>query len=222
MRGRLVIGVIVAVALLGGPALGAPKASCQMLTDPAGDGSLHGSSPQGTPTYPASLDILSADIASDATTLTAVIRVAGLSSVDTGSPTGLGYDLLVSVHGQRFRFYAQRHTGSEDRFTMSVRLEHVGDENTGSATWGLIGHIDGIFDEDASEIRMHAPLSYFTPKVARGHRLSSLMLWSTMSTGFYPPSDTGVPGGSTGEGTDRAESAATYAAGSPSCVKVGY
>ncbi|HVE99097.1 MAG TPA: hypothetical protein VNA12_07945 [Mycobacteriales bacterium] len=220
MRVAATLGIT--LALVGGPALGAPKRACNLVTDPRGDGGLYGQVPPGTPAYPTSLDILSADIASNNKQFTAVIRVDELVSLDPGSPTGIGYAFNVTVNKQRFALAASRTPGSEPVFTMSGRLEYVGDENNGGATYGLIGLIDGVFDEDASEIRMTAPLTYFTPKVKRGARFDDLRLWSYYEAGYASDTENRRPWGGVNHSADRAESRATYAAGSPSCVKVGH
>ena len=220
MRMAALLGVT--LALVGGPALGAPRRACNLVTDPIGDGSFWGQVPPGTPAYPTSLDIISADIASDAKHVTAVIRVDRLQTTETGSPTGIAYAFHVAVNKQRFELNASRTTGSDPRFTMWGRIEYVGDENNGAASYGFIGLIDGIFDEDLSEIRMTAPIKNFTPKVKPGARFDDLRLWSYYEAGYSSPTENRRPFGSTGHSADAAESTATYAAGSPSCVKVGY
>ncbi|HVF19756.1 MAG TPA: hypothetical protein VNA14_05900 [Mycobacteriales bacterium] len=210
------------LALVAGPASGAPRAACQLVTDPEGDGGMWGQVPPGTPAYPTSLDILSADIATNAKQFTAVIRVSQLQSFEQGSPTGIGFAIHVTVNKQRFRLAASRNPGSDPVFTMEGRIEYVGDENNGGATYGLIGLIDGIFDEDASEIRMTAPMKNFTPKVQRGARFNDLRLWSYYEAGYASDTENRRPWGGANHSADRAESKATYAAGAPSCVKVGY
>src|SRR5262245_27463636 len=98
MRTRRVIASITILTLaVGAPtALGAtkpkpkpkPKPVCNLVTDPAGDASLlAGASGQG---YDASLDIISADVASDGKTITAVVRVKTLAKPanDTAAPLG--------------------------------------------------------------------------------------------------------------------------------------
>ena len=206
--------------------MGAPKATCNLVTDPEGDaappGVPDGQWPDDTPGYPTSLDIRSADIASDAKRFTAVIRVERLQSLDAASPTGVAYLFNVTVNRQRFELEASRNPGMADFFAIWGRVDHVGDENTGAASYGFIALIDGVFDEDASEIRMTAPLSSFTPKVKRGNRFEDLRLWSYYDVGYSSPTENRRPFGSTGHSADMAESTATYAAGSPSCVKVGY
>lgn len=222
---RLAVCAGISLALISAPAIGAPSPPCNLVTDPEGDaappGVPDGGWPSG-PAYPTSLDIRSADIASDATRFTVVIRVGLLQSLEPGSPSGIGYRFHVTVNKQRFELEATRNPGSDDTFRMWGRLEYVGDENSGAASYGFIGYIDGIFDEDASEIRMTAPLKYFTPKVKRGAAFSDLRLWSYYEAGYRAPTDNHRPSSSAGHSADRAETTATYAAGSPSCVKVGY
>lgn len=220
MRAAVLIGIT--LALVGGPALGAPKRACYLVTDPKDDAGVWGQVPPGTPAYPTSLDIVSADIASDATLFTAVIRVQQLQSLDPGSPSGIGYSFHVTVNKQRFELSASRTPSSDPLFTMWGRLDYVGDENNGAASYGFIALIDGVFDEDASEIRMTAPLNHFTPRVQRGARFDDLRLWSYYKAGHASDNENRRPFGGAGHSADRAESKATYAAGAPSCVKVGY
>lgn len=225
MRAAVVVGITLALA--GGPALGAPtKPACRLVTDPAGDGSLHGQVPPGTPAYPTSLDIRSADVATDDRSLTAVIRVERLQSLEPGSPVGIGFEFNLTVDKQRFSLVATRDPASDPLFTLSGRTEYVGDENSGAASYGMLGVIDGVFDEDASEIRMTAPLKLFSPaaRISARDVVGDLRLWSMYTTGGYS-SDTEDRRpffGGLAHSADRAESKATYAAGSPSCVKVGY
>ena len=219
---RVAVCAGLSLALVAGPAAGAPTAACNLVTDPAGDGSLWGQVPAGTPSYPTSLDILSADIANDDRLFTAVIRVDQLQSLEPGSPTGIGYSIHVTVNKQRFELTAGRNPGSDDIFHMWGRIEYVGDENNGAASYGFIGLLDGVFDEDASEIRMTAPMRYFSPRVKRGARFDDLRLWSYYRAGFASDTENRRPFGSSSHSADMAESTATYAAGSPSCVQVGY
>lgn len=221
---RVVLAVGVVLALAGPSALAAPGRACNLVTDPAGDGGLWGHVPPGTPVYPESLDILSADVATDPTRLTVVIRVAQLRTVETGSPSGIGFNFNITVDKNRFELAASRHQGSDPLFTLSGRLEYVGDENNGAASYGMLGLIDGVFDEDASEVRMTAPLKLFSPaaKISKGDRIDDLRLWSQFSVGYASDTDNRRPFGNTAHSADRAESRATYAAGAPSCVKVGY
>lgn len=219
---RLAVCLGLSLALVAGPAIGAPKTACNLVTDPEGDANLEGATPPGTPAYPTSLDIISADVASDAKNFTAAIRVLELRSLETGSPSGIGYGFNVTVNKQQFSLEASRHPGMEDMFAMWGRLDYVGDEDSGAAAYGFIGLIEGVFDEDASEVRMTAPVSNFTPKVMRGARFNDLRLWSYYDAGYSSPTENRRPFGSVGTSADGAQSTATYAAGSPSCVKVGY
>ena len=221
---RLVACIAAVVALVGGPAAAERPRACNLVTDAEGDAAPptvpDGGWPTGTPAYPSSLDIVTADVATDATRLTAVIRVAGLRSDETGSPSGIAFAFHLTVRGQRFSLEASRNVGSEPRFRLWGRVEHVGDENSGAASYGLIGPIDGVFDEDASEIRMTAPLRLFGSQIRAGERFGAFRLWSYFEAGATSPASDRAT--QTGHSADGAQSAATYAAGSPSCVRVGY
>src|SRR5437764_15191751 len=93
-RARAVVGVTaaLAIALTGASAHAAakkkpapkPKPVCHLITDPATDGPPSGDS---------SLNIISADIASNASAITAVIRVQKLADPDLTAPEGRFYEL---------------------------------------------------------------------------------------------------------------------------------
>lgn len=93
----------------------APRAgatTCPLLTDPAGDATPVGGL---VPADPA-LDIRSADLASDGTDLTAVVRVTDLGPAGTGADYVVGFTLdrgfeLVGVRGQDETFAVYVQTG---------------------------------------------------------------------------------------------------------------
>jgi len=121
-----------------------------------------------------SLDIVSADLATSRTALAAVIRLAGLDSVDPASPLGHAYlfefdaQVLVRIlhrSSQGYVFSAYGVTPLPRLFLSYVQPAHA----PGWAEWGvytggaspyylIFGSAHGVFDAARSEIRMWLPL----------------------------------------------------------------
>lgn len=166
------------------------KPVCNLVTDAKSDATGTGFG-SGGPNDPA-LDIVTADIATDATRLTAVIRVAGLSGSTDTSPTGRGYDVTFSVKGT----------------TIAIRgvLSPAGDR------W-MDGNGTGVADKTKNEVRITVPLAKFSVPIKPNDVLTGLRA----NTWRYVGGSANVPMGR----VDDAASAKTYTAGWPSCVKVG-
>ncbi len=193
-----------------------------MLVDPAYDNHFSGDRALST----GGLDIVSADIASDDRYLTAVVRLRDLTD-SRGAPTGTAHDINFGLGGQRFLASAYRAPDGV-AFDLWVFRESAGNANAGSTVYGFIGKIEGSFDEDTSEIRMHIPAAlmrtYGGIRGARFDRLSAVSLNYTGTTtdpGVLRRGYTGTKGGSTFEGTDEGSTTKTYIGGQPSCVKPG-
>jgi hypothetical protein len=197
MRTRsLVAAAAIAPLLLGAGAAHAakpkpkPKPVCNLIADAKGDATGTGFGNNG-PNDPA-LDIVSADLATDATRLTAVIRVAALAGSTDTAPTGRGYDVTFSVKGTTF----------------AVRgvLSPAGDR------W-YDGNGTGVVDKAKNEIRITVPLAKFSVAIKPNDVLTGLKA----NTWRYVGGTANVPMGR----VDDAATGATYKVGSPSCVKVG-
>jgi hypothetical protein len=102
-KALIVRGVVAATALfLAAPswaATAAPqrtvKPVCHLVTDPAGDATGTGT-PVTAPNDP-DLDIVGADIATNSSTLTAVVRLAAVAPSDSTAPTGMEYQVVFAV-----------------------------------------------------------------------------------------------------------------------------
>src|SRR5687768_3148932 len=70
-----------------------PKAVCNLVSDAKADAGYN-----NVPGADGD-DIVSADLASDATTLTGVVRLAGLSASDPQAPLGRNYSVLFNGPG---------------------------------------------------------------------------------------------------------------------------
>ena len=208
LRPVLALGVCAALAAATGVAgattkAATPKPVCNLITDAKGDGSVVTGSDD--------LDILSGDIATNAKTITAVLRLAGdPSSVNPQAPGGKEY--YVS-------FVAP---GSDQPQFLSASFDP-----TGGATYetGYTEDINGVGNQTSDPdpvigavkgdvLTITAPLSAFSSRVnvKPGKKLTSLSadvfaLIGVSGAGLLANADTAT-------GT-------SYVAGTPSCVKPG-
>src|SRR5687768_3043987 len=118
-----VVGVLLAV-LTTGAVLVAPWAaaepatrSCPLMVDPREDTGFQGS-PAGDDR---TLDLVSADIASDPTHLTVVMRVVELRLPPAGSPTGVMYDYGLTIDDREFVLVAKHSTALGESFVLKTR-----------------------------------------------------------------------------------------------------
>jgi hypothetical protein len=196
--------VTVALATAGlGVAEAAPKPPCRIVTDATGD-STRGSG----------LDIVSGDLASTRTMVTAVFRLAEVTKSNASAPTGQGY-------------YFQFNAGGETPIYLSYTVTPTSE--TFSYGWvdGSINHslgaAKGVVDVAKKEVRVSAPVgawgTYGTPRA--GSRLTELGIETFWVVGAYVNTpETGSNGGGSLQPADDAIGK-TYVAGSPSCVAVG-
>ena len=92
-RTTLALTALIAAALAMPAGAATTRALCLQIKDAAGDSSFH-----GTPMAPASLDILSADIATGTKSLVAVLRLKSLTR-DPYQLTGTSYTFRFTVGG---------------------------------------------------------------------------------------------------------------------------
>jgi hypothetical protein len=183
------------------------KKVCRLVTDATDDAKNAAGS--GNP----SLDIISADVATNATTLTAVIRVAKLTSgFDPQAPLGRSWQLGMAVPGANA---GQLVVGVVD-----------GPFGTRDAN-GLGGKV--TLDPKTNSVIVSESLaklaSSFHAHILRGKtRISQFVAQGTAVV--QEPNAGGlttviVPGGAADYAPNAGVSAATYLAGAPSCVRVG-
>jgi hypothetical protein len=204
LRSRPIIftAALACVALAGVPAqAGRPQPKpkpkppvCNLIVDEAGDATGTGIADTSTPSSDANLDIISADIASNATTVTAVVRLSALSASDQAAPTGQKYTVSVSV--------------GESQLTLQAQISPMG--NSFGTSGGVKG--SGVVDEAAKEVRISAALADLPVKIPPGTPMTALAANSYRSVGT-----TDVVLGR----ADNAASTKSYVAAYPSCVKVG-
>jgi len=205
--------VACASVVTAGAAAAAPKAppvqpSCNLMIDDKGDAKFLGAVPND-----ANLDITSADVASDAKTVTAVLRVASFAATDPQSPLGRGYYVLFNAPGSDFPVYFNMQiTPDLTRFAWGDREVLA----TGSGSYVRKGDATGVIDAAKGEIRISVPVADVkaVAKVTPGMKLTNISASATAVLG------TSQTGGLVST-VDSATSTKPYVAGSPSCVKPG-
>lgn len=204
----LAVAFAAASVAAAGIASAAPKApSCNLLLDDKGDAKFLGAAPNDP-----NLDIVSGDVASDAKTVTSVLRVASFAATDPQAPLGRGYYVLFTAPGSEFPIYFNMQiTPDLTRFAWGT-LETLA---SGSGRYVKKGGATGAIDEAKGEIRVSVPMAELkgvATKLQPGKTLTDLKASATVVLG------TSVTGGLVST-VDSAESTKPYVAGSPSCVK---
>ena len=213
MRPIIVVSCVLAVAT-SGVAVAAPKTKpkpkppCNLVVDKANDlisaGIVDPSLSAASRPYDPALDVVSADIANDANTVTAVIRVAKLTVGDPLAPTGRFYRLA----------YTMRSTGQGGQLYVQV---------TPTGTLWQQGAGTGVLDTARNEVRISVPISRLVghPLFKPGDALEKIVVQTDLA---IPAAPADLP---TGIGPtfqllgDSANGPKPYPVGTPTCVKVG-
>jgi hypothetical protein len=208
MRKPLVLLAVCAATVgLASPSFAAAKAApaCNLVTDPAGDAT--GFVVTGTPLpNDPQLDILGGDIASDKKLLTGVIRLAAVGD-DQTSPLGRTYYVNFTINGTKVFLDAVIDNAGAVTY-------NAGDFTGTNAGRKTLGPVSGVMDTAKKEIRITAPVNTWPDAAKPGVAIAGLDLLGQRYFG------TPTTGGATPT-ADEATSAATYKAGSPSCVVPG-
>ena len=167
------------------------KPVCLQIKDAPDDATGNGTGAAPTPNDPSS-DIVSADVATNATWLTAVIRLASVDENLTNAPTGRAYTLTFLAGGR-----VQ---------TVRAKISPAGAEY-------FDGKGQGAVDAAAKTIVVHAKLADFTAPIKPNAKLEQLKVttqrWLGSSTASLGVVDTAV-------------GVAPYVVGWPTCLpKVG-
>lgn len=208
LRPVLAIGLVAVVALAGGATAAPAKAVCNLMTDPKGDASFLDTLPNDP-----SLDIVSADVATDARTLTGVVRVDKLASVSPTSPLGRGYYVMFNAPKVESPIYLNAEITPDRTAFEWGTLETL---PSGSGRYTLRGQATGVVDAATSELRISVPLKDVAAvaKLSPGARLSALTASATSLIG------TSVSGGLVAT-VDDAAGSKVYVSGTRSCVVPG-
>ena len=205
-RPALAIALAASVVLGGAVASAAPKVKpvCNLLVDAKDDAKgFLVTEPGPVPVSDPNLDILSADLATDAKKITAVIRLAAMDATDPMSPGGHAFYLNFSVNGVPF------YLNADNDATLGRSFSVGGFDAEGFRA--SFGEASGVFDVMKKEIRITAPLSALTGagKVKPGATIDGIEALAQRLAVVLTPS------------ADDAVASATYKAQAPSCVAVG-
>lgn len=210
-----------AVLTLGSGATAAPR-SCRLVTDAKGDA--------GAVAADGDLDVVSADVATNAKYVTAVIRTASLrGAASPDSPLGRAWELWFLVAEQRYILHAAAAPDGYTGIVYRLTFDQTGG-GTGPYAGEGIGRARVTFDTKRRELSITAPLSHFAPwtpltrdRVLRDLRVFTYKHYGTGGAYHEIAADYGVYYGSggLGHGADHATSRRTYQVGGPSCVAVG-
>lgn len=212
MRTRMTALILVAGLAMSGVADAATKHKpskpkpppCHILTDPANDsGPMSGVA--GAPLYDPSLDIISADVATNATMITAVVRVKQLTQSDSSWPLGRQWEFdFTTSTGHFYGFIAY-------------------DGPLGQKV--SAGHLNMSLKDNS--IYFSAKLSDLPFALPKGTTLGTLQAYTRATFQLPPAGPEGVipqafvaPGWST-EDNAAAPATAKYSVGAATCVKVG-
>jgi hypothetical protein len=201
----------------------AAKPVCNLVADAKGDAAYN-----NVPGADGD-DIVSADVASDATTITGVLRTAALTSPDPQAPFGRGYFVLFSAPGSADQLFVSARTYPQGT-TFVYGYQGV-DPNTGVNTSYTLGQATGVLDAAKSEVRISVPIKALVDgakaKLAPGTKLSALtaQTYRIAGQGFVPsqspaPGAPRVPIGGVLLPFDDA-TGSSYVMSTPSCVVVG-
>lgn len=205
LRPALAAGLLGVLATAGLAGAAPAKPSCNLVQDVKGDGTGFVFTDQDYLPNDANLDLVSGDIATDAKTITAVIRTDALALSDPNSPTGRAYYANFAVAGKQLY--------------LAVRLDATG---AGTFSGGYIentrqglGAATGVVDVEKKEVRISAPLSLFASQavIKPGTKIADLNLLAQRYIGVAGPGAT--------PSADEAVGGKVYTAGSTSCVVVG-
>lgn len=184
-----------------------PKPVCNLVTDATDDAK----SPVGV--NDPSLDIISADIATNKTRLTAVIRVAKLTTgTDTQSPSGRYWSVSMAVPGanagQLVLGVSDGPFGARDADGLGGKVKLTSATNSISVTYSLKSLASAF----------HAHLLYGKTRLTQFVASSSSQIQWPAAGGLTTLAN---PTGASDHAPEVGVSPAVYVAGGPSCVKVG-
>ena len=202
----------------------AGKVACNLVTDASQD-TFAARSQDGAGAYGPQedvLDITSMDLASDAKTLTGVVRVVKLATKAGTAPNGTDYRIAFTLPGQdpkaeNFVLNARTDSAGVPTFLLVLRTV-VGASQSLTAK---IADATGTFDTAKNEVRISVPVDAVksgSASLTPGAKLSFEGLDETAARTVAISPATGV---GTATFADVASSDKTYTAGTKSCVTPG-
>lgn len=210
---RVAVGLALLVSVVATPA-SAASIRCNQIVDSHGD--ARASVPPGFtqvgPNEP-DADIVSGDIASDASSVTTVVRVARLGSAVEAAPRRVLYQFFFRYGKYEVATLAAR---SVDGETFRVHADNPETHDASDASPYVPAR--GVFDAARNEVRITIPLGTATQHriAARGATFGGLAIEVSRGVGLNA-----AGGASAGDILDSARSPAPYPLASPTCVHVG-
>lgn len=202
---RLPLLVVLAIALPTAPAYAkAAKPVCNLVVDDSGD---------SAPAPDGSLDIKSADIASDSKKISAVIRLDGVpSGVDPAAPNGRVYTVQFTGQGGEnhvFLTYVVTPAAAEAVYGHYDPSTNI-NSGDGAATFKVVGNTVVL----TTSIGNFSAYGKFKPKakITGIEVLVGRMMGAYVNSGLY---------GYNTQVADQASGSKSYVAGTRSCLKVG-
>lgn len=184
-----------------------PKPMCKQVIDDAGDEyAVRNAADQKVADD--ALDVLSADVATNATTMTIVIRLKKLAAFPSTSPVGGTYQMTFNVGDEATLYYALVSAGPNGLYSEFGTREAL---PAVTSVPTIIGTPTPVLDLGKSEVRMSFPLSLFGPVKLVKNKTK------------IAPVETTAGRGNRGRGlfADDAVGGKNYVVGTPSCVVVG-
>lgn len=219
-----VVLALTAAALTGTAADAAPKPKpvCKIVLDGTGDTFL--ARPQetaGPGPQEDGFDITSADIASDAKTLTAVIRVKKLSTAIQTSPAGAGFafDFLLPSSPMQGSLRAVYVTGQPAYYEATYK-----DPSVPNSPSTFLGLAKGFADTKKNEVHISVPVSMFSVlgQIKKGTKIQPAGDAATSGRAVPPsPGTKGQPVATRYAFADVATESKIYTVGAKSCVTPG-
>jgi hypothetical protein len=195
--------LVTASVLAGGAAVAAPKAApvCNLVVDETGD--------TASAPFPASnaIDIKSADVASDGTTLTAVLRVAKYTANETETVYGKRYIVAFEGAGLKPMYL----TALDYPVGVSYNFGEVTDSATGPS-YSSTGTAKGSIDAAKGEITISVSAADLAA-ASFGKLTNGGVLKGINAVTFRRVGNQLFPG-------DDASTSKKYTVGAPSCVAV--
>jgi hypothetical protein len=209
----LSLGLVVTGAANAAVAKPKPKVKpvCNLVTDATGDTFAARSQDTAGKYGPQedSLDLKSIDLASDAKTVTGVIRVVKLSAVPQTSPYGTSYEMEWLIPGTDNHMYLAAATSVKDGTTFTAGFRDA-TSNVGTK----LADAKGVFDLAKNEIRISTPVSTFGGQ-GRGMKPGTKITFGDLD---QTASRNGV---AVSVFADVTTSGVVYTTGAPSCVVPG-
>lgn len=207
MKIRIALAALLAAAVLAVPAASTQASVCNLITDRTGDAKNQ----LGADT---TLDVVSADLGSNATHITAVFRLKKYEAVNPGTPQGRHYYLtFVTKNPTALMFLnVTLLQGGVARYAWGTVTEVPGVVSFyDDGQYGILNPATGVIDAAKNEIRVSALVKDVAAKgnVKPGSVLSKVTATTFYSVGFFIFE------------VDTASGKAPYTAGAASCVKPG-